>query len=281
MNYRHAFHAGNFADVLKHWVLMALLQRLSAKDKPYFVLDSHAGGGFYDLGRGEAARTGEATAGILRLLPVAAEAPGSLQSYLQIVAGLNADEGALRWYPGSPYLVAQQLRRQDRLIACDLHDAEGDVLIDTLKPFRGAKAHMGDGFAAIPSMLPPRERRGLILIDPPFERRDDFDAMGRALTLGLKHFEAGIFALWHPIKDRIPVDAFLQGLPHPKGGVAVIEFALDRPQVEGPLVACGMVIVNPPFGVFDTITDDLPWLVDHLGTGPGAKGSIRWLSRPA
>mgnify|MGYP003700416091 CR=1 FL=1 len=281
MNYRHAFHAGNFADVLKHWILLAILDRLGAKAKPFFVLDTHAGGGFYDLAREASGRTGEAAAGIGRLIPVPDDAPDSLRPYLAAIARLNAGEASLRWYPGSPYLVAERLREQDRLVACDLEEGEGKTLAETLAPYGRAKAHWGDGYAAIPSMLPPAERRGLVLIDPPFERRDEFDQMGRAATLGLKHFETGLFALWYPLKDGAAVDRFLTGLPTVKGGLAAVELAVEAPQADGRLTACGMALFNPPYGLFETIENDLPWLVARLAQGPGATGAIRWRHPPA
>ena len=280
MNYRHAYHAGNFADVLKHWVLLSILDRLAAKAKPYFVLDSHAGAGFYDLAREPSGRTGEADGGVRRLLAAPAP-PDGFAPYFAAVRALNEGEPSLRWYPGSPYLTAARLRPQDRLIACDLEGGEGAVLAETLAPFKGAKAHLGDGYAAVPSMLPPEERRGLVLIDPPFERRDEFQRMGRAAALGLKHFATGIFALWHPIKDRAAVDAYLQALPRPKGGLAQIELAVATPTADGPLTACGLTLLNPPFGLVEAIEADLPWLAETLAQGPGAAGSARWLAEPA
>lgn len=280
MNYRHAYHAGNFADVLKHWVLLRLLDRLTAKAKPFFVLDSHAGGGFYDLAREATARTGEAARGIARLLPHTATAPESLRSYLEVIAALNADEPALRWYPGSPYLIASRLRESDRLIACDLQSGEGGILRETLRPFPRAKAHMGDGYAAVPSMLPPPERRGLTLIDPPFERRDDYDRMGKAVQIGVNQFATGLFALWYPIKDRARAARFLDALPRPAGGLAAIDFAIDHPMAEGGLKACGLALLNPPFGLFDDIAETLPWLAAHLREGAGARAHIDWISRP-
>jgi len=281
MNYRHAYHAGNFADVLKHWVLLAVLDRLAAKAKPYFVLDTHAGGGFYDLAREASGRTGEAEAGVGRLLAAADHAPTGLAGYLDALRALNAGEPRLRWYPGSPYLSAMRLRPQDRLIACDLEGGEGATLAETLAPFANAKAHLGDGYAAVPSMLPPAERRGLVLIDPPFERRDEFERLGRAADLGLKHFATGIFALWHPIKDRGAVEAYLEALPRPKGGVAQIELAVATPRADGPLCACGLTLLNPPFGLVEGIEADLPWLAETLAQGPGAAGSVRWPAAPA
>lgn len=281
MNYRHAFHAGNFADVLKHWVLLRLLDRLAAKPKPFFVLDTHAGSGFYDLAREATGRTGEAEAGIGRLLPHAEAAPESLRPYLSAITALNEDEPAPRWYPGSPYLIASALRDSDRLIACDLEAGEGGMLRETLKPFRRAKAHLGDGYAAIPSMLPPPERRGLVLIDPPFERRDEFDSLAKAAARAHAHFPTGLLALWYPIKDREAVARFLDRLPTPAGGLAAIDFALDTARADMGLRACGLALVNPPFGLFEEIAETLPWLVDVLGATPHAAARIDWLAEPA
>ncbi|MEQ8604508.1 MAG: 23S rRNA (adenine(2030)-N(6))-methyltransferase RlmJ [Marivibrio sp.] len=281
MNYRHAYHAGNFADALKHWALLATLERLTAKAKPFFALDTHAGAGFYDLAREPSGRTGEADGGIGRLLTAAADAPESLQPYLDAVRALNEGEPALRWYPGSPYLIAARLRPEDRLIACDLEAGEGATLAETLAPFPNAKHHLGDGYAAVPSMLPPTERRGLVLIDPPFERRDEFERLGRAAALGVKHFANGVFALWHPIKDRAAVDAYLAALPRPKGGLAQIELAVAAPTADGPLTACGLTLLNPPYGLVETIEAGLPWLAATLAAGDGADARVRWLAAPA
>ncbi|MCR9218719.1 MAG: 23S rRNA (adenine(2030)-N(6))-methyltransferase RlmJ [Alphaproteobacteria bacterium] len=281
MNYRHAFHAGNFADVLKHWVLLLILERLAAKPKPFFVLDTHAGAGFYDLAREAAGRTGEAAQGIGRLLADRASAPQSLDPYLDAVARLNAGEPALRWYPGSPYLIAERLRPQDRLIACDLQPDEHRALRETLAPFPRAKALNGDGYAAAPSMLPPPERRGLLLIDPPFESRTEFEAVAKAAARAHKRFPQGATLLWHPIKDPAAVDAFRAALPRPAGGLAAVDLAVAAPRRDGPMTACGLTLLNPPFGVTAQVEADLPALAERLASGPGAGGRVEWLAPPA
>ena len=207
MNYRHGYHAGNFADVLKHTALCELLRLLTAKDKKLFVLDTHAGAGGYDLSGSQARRTGEAETGIVRLagLPRAGM-PAAVARYLAAVTAYDRKfgpaGGQLRRYPGSPRLVRAALRPGDRFIACELHPEEALLLKREFAGDRAVEVRQADGYKALKALLPPVERRGLVLIDPPFEVPDEYEHLLRALRQGVRRFATGCYAIWYPIKDE-------------------------------------------------------------------------------
>lgn len=248
MNYRHAYHAGNFADVAKHLALVAALLHLRKKEKPFLVLDSHGGRGRYDLSA-EAARTGEAAAGIGRLLPLIGE--GGLPEPLNTYLGLVAQEGAGH-YPGSPLLAARLIRPQDRLVAVENHPEEAAALSAVLAPFGNARAVEGDGYGRLSALLPPKERRGLILIDPPYEAPDEFERAATALKTAYRRFATGIYMLWFPIKSAAAADAFCGEVL--AAGIAKA-LRIDIAVSAGPrkdkerLTAAGLLVVNPPFGL--------------------------------
>ena len=207
MNYRHGYHAGNFADVLKHLALCELLRLLTAKDKKLFVLDTHAGAGGYDLGGELARRTGEAEAGIARLLAAPrAGMPAAVARYLAAVSAYDRKfgpaGGALRRYPGSPRLVRAACAPGDRFVACELHPQEALALRREFAGDRAVEVRQADGYKALKALLPPVERRGLMLIDPPFEAADEFERLLRALRQGVRRFATGCYAVWYPIKDE-------------------------------------------------------------------------------
>jgi len=203
MNYRHAFHAGSFADVFKHAILARVLVHLRGKTRPFRVIDIHAGAGLYDLASEEAGRTGEWRDGIGRLFDAAlpAEAGALLAPYLAAVRSCNPD-GALRHYPGSPLLVCALLRPQDRLVACELEPAAAAALAHRLRAIRQAKAIAIDGWVALNAYVPPNERRGLVILDPPYEQPDDFARLSAGLTAALRKWPTGIYLAWYPIKGR-------------------------------------------------------------------------------
>ncbi|MFA6985760.1 MAG: 23S rRNA (adenine(2030)-N(6))-methyltransferase RlmJ, partial [Arenimonas sp.] len=201
MNYRHAFHAGNHADVLKHVVLLAIVDALKRKDAPFFVLDTHAGRGQYLLQGEHSDKTGEARGGIFRLF-VLHGLPALVQSYLKRVQADNP-VGALISYPGSPLLVAQAMRDQDRLAACELQPDEARALATLFKHDSRVGVMARDGYGAIKALLPPKEKRGLVLIDPPYEAQEgEFVSILAALKEGLARWPTGMFAVWYPIKQR-------------------------------------------------------------------------------
>lgn len=274
MNYRHGYHAGNHADVLKHAALMLLLQHLKAKPKPFFVLDTHGGRGGYDLASAEALRAGEFRHGIARLM-AAGEVPAGLVPYLAAVRAANPP-GALTLYPGSPLLIAGALRPEDRLVACELHPGESAALAAALRPWRRARVETRDGYGALKGVLPPPEKRGLVLIDPPFEKPDEFQTLGRALREAWKRFPQGVYLVWYPLKDRAAADAFLAGVA--EGGVrdaTAYELYVRAPVAGGGMTGSGVLAVNGAFALDAAMAALLPFLARTLAQGPGANGAAR------
>ena len=244
MNYRHAYHAGNFADVVKHVALVAVLLHLKKKDKPFRVVDSHAGSGLYDLRGAEALRTGEADGGIARLRDLKGALPPSLASYLECVR--TEPEGL---YPGSPRIAARLLRRQDRLLAIEMQPEEFAALTQSLAPFAAARAIEADGYTRLPALLPPPERRGVVVIDPPYEAPDEFARAGALLVEAYRRFATGIFLVWFPIKSRPDADALCgEALTHGLRRVMRLDVDIGGEANDGRLTAAGLLVINPPFG---------------------------------
>jgi 23S rRNA (adenine2030-N6)-methyltransferase len=246
MNYRHAYHAGNFADVVKHLAEVAVLSHLLKKDAPFAVIDSHAGRGSYDLAGSAAQKTGEAQNGIGRLSGLTG--PQLLADYLSLVA-----ESGDKAYPGSPLIAARMLRPIDRLVAIEKHPEEAAALKTLLAPWRKARVVEGDGYARLLALLPPAERRGLVLVDPPFEMPDEFEIAARTVREAFRKFATGIYLIWYPIKSSAAAKAF-EGEVLASGAAKAlrIEAAIDAP--EGKLGRAGLLILNPPFG-FDTAVE--------------------------
>ncbi|UYN93696.1 MAG: 23S rRNA (adenine(2030)-N(6))-methyltransferase RlmJ [Enhydrobacter sp.] len=266
MNYRHGFHAGNFADVLKHVALVELVGLLTAKDKKLFVLDSHAGAGGYDLGDAPATRTGEAAAGVLRLMSAQrAGMPGAVGRYLAAVSAYDRKFGRsdrLRHYPGSPRLVRAGLRSGDRLVACELQPREFGLLKREFAGDRAVEVREEDGYHALKALLPPPERRGLILIDPPFERTDESERLLRAIGHGLRRFATGCYAVWYPIKE----EAAAAGLADALRARRSLRLELRLPvRAPGKLAACGLMVINPPWKFAESMAEALPWIASALG----------------
>jgi 23S rRNA (adenine2030-N6)-methyltransferase len=268
MNYRHGYHAGNFADVLKHTALCELLRLLTAKDKKLFVLDTHAGAGGYDLSGSQARRTGEAETGIVRLagLPRAGM-PAAVARYLAAVTAYDRKfgpaGGELRRYPGSPRLVRAALRPGDRFIACELHPEEALLLKREFAGDRAVEVRQADGYKVLKALLPPVERRGLVLIDPPFEVPDEYEHLLRALRQGVRRFATGCYAIWYPIKDDAAA-AFAADLAAFKP--LLLELRLDG-VAPGKLAACGLAVINPPWRFEEAMRDALSWIAAQLGPG--------------
>lgn len=239
MNYRHSYHAGNFADVVKHLAEVAILAHLAKKDAPFAVIDSHAGRGNYDLASDEALKTGEAASGIESLR----DTSGSplLERYLSLVA-----ESGARVYPGSPLIAAKMLRPQDRLVAIEKHPEEALALKNLLSPWRKARVEEADGYARLMALLPPPERRGLVLIDPPFEARDEFESLGLAIRDALRRFATGIYLIWYPIKSDSAARALEGEVLMDARKALKIEATIDAP--EGKLAHAATLVLNPPFG---------------------------------
>jgi 23S rRNA (adenine2030-N6)-methyltransferase len=281
MNYRHAFHAGNFADVFKHVLLTHVVAYLKQKERPFFYLDSHAGTGTYDLTSGEALRTGEWRNGIGRVMEAAfsPEVTLLLQPYLDCVAAFQQEAGhGLSRYPGSPALVALLARPDDRLVFNELHPADAATLQDAFRQdHRVHVAHM-DGYKAIKAHIPPRERRGFVLVDPPFEVTDEFEQMTKALQVAHAKWPTGTYIFWYPIKDLRRTDLFMRQLE--ATGIdkilrleLMVQPATDVTRLNG----CGLIVVNPPWVLLDVAATMLGALTEILAQSPEAHWRAGWL----
>jgi 23S rRNA (adenine2030-N6)-methyltransferase len=274
MNYRHAYHAGNFADVLKHIVFIRCLAHLRRKAAPFRVIDTHAGTGLTRLDQKEAATTGEWRGGIGQLFgPDAAPLPVAvcevLAAYLDAVRAENPS-GALAAYPGSPLLARNMLRAGDKLIVNELHPEDGGILRRLLSQDKACKVLSEDGYLLLKSALPPPERRGLILIDPPFEEPGELVRMTNALSEGLSRFATGTYVLWYPIKDEKHVARFHRGVAEAAAAARIepplkVELLLRPPRNPLLLNGCGLVVVNPPFTLHDELAVAMPELAKRLG----------------
>lgn len=282
MNYQHAFHAGSFADVHKHVVLVRLLEHLRGKPAAFRVIDSHAGAGRYDLAGREATRSGEWHDGIERVLaapPQSEDAAALLKPYLDIVAALNPD-GKLRFYPGSPFIAEGRLRRGDRLIACEFEPRAAALLKTALHGDPRVKVLALDGWIAVRANVPPKERRGLVLIDPPYEDAADFTRLSGALEEAHRKWPTGIYMLWYPIKDRDAPDALARRLRRlAVKKVLRCEITLGAPRADAGLIGSGLIVVNPPFPLQQELRILLPGLCGLLP--PGAAHRLDWLAREA
>ncbi len=277
MNYRHAYHAGNHCDVLKHVALCLVLERLKAKDKPFMVLDTHAGRGIYDLESDEALRSGEHLGGVARILADLAP-PAAVAPYLAALSRANPFGGS-RWYPGSPAIISDALRRGDSAKFCELHLEERAALKSALGADRQARIFDLDGYQAVRAFLPPVERRGLVLIDPPFEQRGEYLRLAEALADGLKRWESGVFMIWRTVKDEGGWRRFLaEAAALPTGNALTAELNIRGP-IDDKLTGSGIYVVNPPFGVGQALAEALPWLAEKLAIGPGAGWSIEMRER--
>lgn len=278
MNYRHAFHAGNHADVLKHVVLLAMVEAFKRKDTPFFVLDTHAGRGRYLLQGEHSDKTGEARAGIFRLL-VLGGLPGVVQRYLKRVQADNP-VGALIAYPGSPLLVAQAMREHDRLVACELQPEEARALEALFRHDQRVSAMARDGYAAVKALLPPKERRGFVLIDPPYEaQEEEYPRILAALSDGLARWPTGCYAVWYQIKQRRSLQAFLRKLAQlPCKSVLQAELLVRADDSPLRLNGSGMVIVNPPYKLDQEISPALPVLCKLLADGE-PEWKLAWLRK--
>ncbi len=283
MNYRHGYHAGNVGDVLKHLVLTLVLAHLRAKAKPFVVVDTHAGAGAHDLTGPEAIRTGEWKDGIGRLLGAAA-APDAVRPYLAYVRGWRPDGDTTggRWYPGSPMIARAALRPGDRLVAVEAHPPTQALLARHLGRAKGVHSRLGDGYQALTALLPPPERRGLVLIDPSFESRTEFADMALALRRAHRRFATGHYMLWYPIKAPGLVESFHQSLMDaaiPR--ILRVALTVRSTTVANGMAGAGLILVNPPWRLDETLAAVLPWLARHLtqandGNADIADADGRW-----
>jgi 23S rRNA (adenine2030-N6)-methyltransferase len=287
VNYRHAFHAGNFADVMKHAFVARVLHHLTKKDAAFRAIDTHAGLGLYALDADEAARTGEWRDGIGRLeAPLAPEAEALLAPYRAALAAVRAHHGATA-YPGSPALVRHFLRRGDRGVFVELHPADGAHLAGLFETDARTKVMALDGWTALGALVPPKERRGLVLIDPPYEAPGELDRLGQALAAAARKWPTGIYLGWYPIKDEAPVAAMCVRLgaalaaPTLARPALRLELMVDRPDDPARLNGSGLLVVNPPWRLAEEAGVLLPALAERLARGTYGAFRCEPLGAPA
>jgi 23S rRNA (adenine2030-N6)-methyltransferase len=282
-SYRHAFHAGNHADVLKHFIQVQLHQYMNQKDTAYTYIDTHSGAGVYALDSAQAVKSGEFLGGIARLWE-RDDLPPALAEYVEVVSALNPS-GKLRYYPGSPYVAEQVTRPEDRLRLFELHPSDIKILVENMRKLEAHKAEQGqrargrrilvdyaDGFHGLKALLPPPSRRALVLIDPPYEVKLDYKHVRDALDEAVKRFPSGIYAVWYPVLQRMESREFadrLKRLPAKEWLHVTLTVATPGPDGTG-LHSSGMFILNPPYTLEATLRETMPYLVKVLGQDSGA-----------
>jgi 23S rRNA (adenine2030-N6)-methyltransferase len=276
MNYHHDYHAGNFADVLKHVVLSRVITYMKQKPKPFRVIDTHAGAGLYDLEGGEASKTAEWKDGIARIfhadLPRAAA--DLLEPYLDTVRAVNGI--GLKYYPGSPLIARHLMRGDDVLVANELAAAEFQRLKQELRRAKATTVLNIDARHAVKSLLPPKERRGLVLIDPPFEEKSEFSDLASAVDDAITRFATGTYLIWYPLKDEVAADRFV-AMATTKPGVEFLDVRLwvSKPFPGLGLTASGVLVLNPPFMLRDELETLMPCLEEYLAEGTGSRFELR------
>jgi len=266
VNYRHAFHVGNHADVLKHAVLLFCLEALKRKPTPFGVLDTHAGVGLYDLWSDEALRSPEWRRGVARVIEWN-DPPPLIARYLEAIRAYNAD-GGLRTYPGSPALIVRALREGDTLATCELHPEDYAALRNALPRVGNVNVHHRDGWEALGALLPPAQKRGLVLIDPPYEAPDELQRGARALGPALQRFGHGMYVWWRPMKSEAALNA-ADAEVRAQGAKAMlrVDLWIDAPKLEDKLVGSSLLLINPPYGLEAELREALPKLSELMSTG--------------
>jgi 23S rRNA (adenine2030-N6)-methyltransferase len=280
VNYRHAFHAGSFADVFKHAVLCRILLYLRTKEAPFRVIDTHAGAGIYDLTSPEASRGGEWRDGIGKLLasPLPTPVAELLKPYLEVIDAFN-EHGQLKLYPGSPAFARAWLRPQDHLIACELEPSAAAALAHNLRRDVRIKTLAIDGWTALGAYVPPKERRGLVLVDPPFEEDNDFRRLADALGVAHRKWATGIYALWYPVKGRSEPDALAKRLRRLDiGKILRAELIVSSLSDPSRLNGSGLILVNPPWTLAGELSTLLPALAQRLGRDGKGSFKLDWLA---
>lgn len=276
LSYRHSFHAGNHADVLKHTVQSLIIEALKEKEKPFLYLDTHAGAGRYLLASKEAEKTGEYQQGIARIWQ-RDDIPAELESYLAVIDHFNRS-GQLRYYPGSPLIARQMLREQDKIHLTELHSSDYPLLRAEFHKDPRANVVREDGYRQLKSQLPPLSRRGMILIDPPYELKTDYQAVVQGIKDGYKRFATGIYALWYPVVLRQNIKHLIQGLE--MSGIRrilQIELALLPDSDRRGMTASGMIVINPPWKLEAQMRELLPWLHQVLVPENTGHTCLKWI----
>jgi 23S rRNA (adenine2030-N6)-methyltransferase len=270
LSYRHAFHAGNHADVLKHFVLSELARYLGQKDAPFYYMDTHAGAGLYSLDIGYATKLAEYVDGIGRLWD-RDDLPESLADYVKLVREINP-EGKLKAYPGSPWIAHQTLREQDRLRLFELHPADAELLHANFRQFpRRVMVKCADGYAGIKALLPPPPRRALVLIDPSYEDKNDYRNVVASLQDSLTRFATGVYVVWYPQLSRLESRQLPQKLMRLSANWLHVSMTVHQPSSDGfGMHGSGLVVINPPWMLRKTLAEVMPYLVKVLGRDSGA-----------
>jgi 23S rRNA (adenine2030-N6)-methyltransferase len=275
--YRHLFHAGNFADVFKHSLLARLVLALEKKDKPFFVLDTHAGIGRYDLSHEWAQKNAEYKDGIAMIWG-RKDVPDEFIPYFDAIKGENS-VNALRFYPGSPRIVRRLLRPVDRMVLVELNRKDCENLGCLFGGDRQTAVHLMDGYQSLKAFLPPKERRGLIFIDSSFDRAREFDRLTTGLDEAYRRFATGVYALWYPMMEPLAMRAFERGFVATGiGKILQLEISVQSEDWSGNMRGCGMLVVNPPFGFEAEARSMLKWLQPMLSRGDGGSHRVVWLA---
>ena len=263
LSYRHSFHAGNFADVLKHTVQSLIIESLQQKPKPFVYHDTHSAAGRYDLSDAKSEKTGEYKAGIGKLWH-RDDIPELMQSYIDTVTALNPD-GELKFYPGSPMVAKHMIGREQRMELTELHPTDIELLRQEFAGDRKVRIQQVDGYKGLNGMMPPAQRRALVLIDPPYELKTEHDDAIRGIKESHRKFATGIFALWYPMVSRAQVTRFCEKFAN-QGirNILRIEMCVRADTNEYGMTGSGMIIVNPPWKLEQQMREILPWLTDQL-----------------
>lgn len=276
LSYRHSFHAGNHADVLKHTVQTLIIESLKEKEKPFLYLDTHAGAGRYQLHDKYAERTGEYLEGISRIWQQES-VPSEMATYLSVVQHFN-QSGQLNYYPGSPLIARQLLREQDRLLLTELHPSDYPLLRAEFHKDPRARVTKADGYQQLKAKLPPLCRRGLILIDPPYEIKTDYQAVVSGIEEGYKRFATGIYALWYPVVLRTQVKRMIKALAATGiRKIMQIELAVRPDNDQRGMTASGMIVINPPWKLEQQMSHVLPWLHQKLSPTGIGHATVNWI----
>lgn len=278
LSYRHSFHAGNHADVVKHIVLMLIIESLQKKEKGFYYLDTHAGVGHYKLSSFEANKTGEYLEGIARLWE-RDDLPADVARYVKLIKKLNSNNPQLRYYAGSPLIAATMLRPQDRALLTELHPADYPLLRKNFSEFKNVTTKRDNGFQQLKATLPPKERRGLVLIDPPYELKEDYLLVVQALMEGHKRFATGTYAIWYPVVLRKHIKQMIRNLENTGiRNILQIELAVKPDAENRGMTASGMIVVNPPWKLANQMKQILPYLNKVLTPEGTGSNTVHWIT---
>ncbi|WP_064606372.1 23S rRNA (adenine(2030)-N(6))-methyltransferase RlmJ [Photobacterium sp. J15] len=275
LSYRHSFHAGNHADVVKHIVQSLILDALKQKEKPFVYHDTHSGVGRYDLQDERSEKTGEFKQGIARLWS-RDDIPAEIASYIEAIKTLN-DGDELRYYPGSPKVARAQIREQDRMVLTELHPADFPLLLQEFRGDRQVRIYKEDAFARLKASLPPKERRGVVLIDPPYELKHEYMDVVKAIKESYKRWATGTYAIWYPVVYRENIDKMLKGLENLGiRKILQIELGVEPDTEERGMTASGMIVINPPWKLESQMKTILPWLQQVIAPNHGHH-TVEWV----